>query len=51
MGDKLVRFKKQTAEDMELDELLRSLSRTQREIEMCIRDSSPAARGAAGAVL
>ena len=34
MGDKLVRFKKQTAEDMELDELLRSLSRTQREIDL-----------------
>ncbi len=34
MGDKLVRFKKRTAEDMELDELLRSLSRTQREIDL-----------------
>ena len=34
MGDKLVRFKKRTSEDMELDELLRSLSRTQREIDL-----------------
>ena len=36
MGDKLVRFKKRTSEDMELDELLRSLSRTQREIDLAV---------------
>ena len=33
MGEKLVRFRKQPMPDPELEELLRSLSRTQREIE------------------
>ena len=33
MADKLVLFKKQRTSDSELDELLHSLSRTQREIE------------------
>lgn len=33
MGEKLVLFKKQPPQDTELDELLHSLSRTQREIE------------------
>ena len=33
MGDKLVLFKKQRTSDSELDELLHSLSRTQREID------------------
>ncbi len=33
MGEKLVPFKKRRPQDTELDELLRSLSRTQREIE------------------